>query len=234
MPLASNQLHTRIALSQQEMCIISQAISRDFSPRLFGSRMGSQAKRGFTPQELLQISQQISRDYAPSKVSHQSRLVLLAVSPRRLHAYWQVAKRLLTNALQRIEPPQPMMLRIYAQPDAQNQAESQTQAVSQTLNEPDWFDIAISADEGQRDVILPTTFSTNAPMHYSAVLGKTNSDQQFIPLTYSNPTVAPHPVEPMQRVGLANVMEQFIMFVPNQASSVPKTASSQGKDLTHD
>ena len=227
MPLASNHLQSRIPLSRQEMCMISHAISRDFSPRLFRSRREPQAQRRFTPQELLEISQQISREYAPSRVSHQSRLVLLAVSPRRLHAYWHVAKRLLHGALNRMEP-EPMTLRIYVQPDAQDSK------VLQDQNLQDWFDVPIDAEEGQLDVFLPEAFTVNTAMHFSAALGRTDKEQLFTPLSYSNTTEAPQLIPPSQRIDMSKVLAPFIMPAANIVSSVVKTASSQGKDLNHE
>jgi hypothetical protein len=228
MPKASNHLQSRIPLSRQEMCMISHAISRDFSPRLFRSRMHTQAQRLFTPQELLEISQQISREYAPSRVSHQSRLVLLAVSPRRLHAYWHVAKRLLNNALERIEAEEPMALRIFAEPDVP------VPDVSGGHTRQDWFDIAINVEEGQQDIFLPSTMTTHAPMHFSAALGKMDNNQRFTPLTFSNATEAPPINQPSQWIELSKTMAPFIMSDMNSVSSVVKTASSQGKDLKHE
>lgn len=207
--------------------MISHAISRDFSPRLFRSRLQPRAQRLFTPQELLEISQQISREYAPSRVSHQSRLVLLAVSPRRLHAYWHVAKRLLNGALNRIEP-EPTTLRIYAQPN--NVRESSD---SQDQNRYNWFDVPIHADLGQQDVLLPEAFMLNPAMHYSAALGQMDEEQLFTPFTCSNTTETPQRIPPSQRLEMSKAMVPFIMPATIVSSAV-KTASSQGKDLHHE
>ena len=206
--------------------MISHAISRDFSPRLFRSRLQPRIQWRFTPQELLEISQQISREYAPSRISHQSRLVLLAVSPRRLHAYWHVAKRLLNAALNRMEP-EPTTLRIYAQPDSQESEDSQDQ------NQCNWFDVPIHASLGQQDVVLPEAFTLNPAMHYSAALGQMDDQQLFTPFTCSNTATAPQLILPAQRIQMSKAMAPFIMPATTVFSAV-KTASSQGKDLNHE
>ncbi len=231
MPLTFNHLHDRITLTQQEMCMISQAISRDFSPRFFGSRVGRQSKQRFTPQELREISRLISRDYAPGKLGHQSRLVLLAVSPRRLHAYWHVAKRLLHDALQRIEPEQPMTLRIYTQADTRDPVAS---ASSNKAEPAEWFDITVSPEQEQQDVLLPESGAMTTPVHYSAALGTTDSHRHFTPWVSSNTAAIPQAIPPTRRVEPLNGAAELVMYELNQAPSVAKTASSRGKDLTHE
>lgn len=205
--------------------MISQRISRDFSPRLFSSRAGQRRSR-FSPQQLLEISQQISREYAPNKISHQSRLVLLAVSPRRLHAYWHVAKRLLTAALQKIEPPPAMTLRVYndaAVIDKNGQAGTQ----------PAWFDVEVNKADGQQDIWLPESLAVDKTAHhYRAVLGEVQTDQVFTPLVYSHATTKPYLDRPLMRNDLPEAMAQFIMTAEHPASSAGKTASGQGKTAT--
>ncbi|PPD32053.1 MAG: hypothetical protein CTY19_11860 [Methylomonas sp.] len=207
--------------------MISQRISRDFSPRLFTSRAGQHQKIRFSPQQLLEISQQISREYAPHKISHQSRLVLLAVSPRRLHAYWHVAKRLLTAALQKIETPPPLTLRIYTDADpASNLAE-------QTRSEPAWFDVEINKPDGQQDIWLPESIAVSKSANqYRAVLGELRTDQVFTPVAYSHAAAKSYGDRMWMRNDLPEAMAQFIIVAPNLASSAGKTASGQGKSAT--
>lgn len=225
MPFSSSNVRQRIALSRQEMCIISQGISRDFSPRLFSSRVGRRAKTRFTPRELLEISREISREYAPNKVSHQARLVVLAVSPRRLHVYWHIAKRLLTDALNRLEQVQPMTLRIYAD---SNPPQAPVGALAA---ESAWFDVSVSGADGQRDIWLPETLAKAADARYRAVLGVTAGGQAFTPRVYSNAALTPRAMQPERRAELPNAMVPFIMPASNTASSAGKTASGQGMNV---
>lgn len=229
MPFPSSNVRQRIVLSRQEMCIISQTISRDFSPRLFASRVGRQANNRFTPRELLEISRQISREYAPNKVSHQARLVLLAVSPRRLHVYWHLAKRLLTEVSNRLEQVQPMTLRIYAD------STPPPAPVGPAAAEPVWFDLSVSGSgsDGQQDVWLPEALVKTADVRYRAVLGETAGAREFMPQVYSNTALTPHTVQPDRRVQLPSAMVPFIMPALTTATSAGNTASGQGKNF-HD
>lgn len=116
MPLSLNK-RRHLSLSQQELCAISESIGRDYAPRF--SRHGRARSRSahFSSRELLDISQQISRDFAPMRQSDESQVVLMSVSPRRLHVYWQIAKQKLQQALQTTENPTPetFALRIYGE-----------------------------------------------------------------------------------------------------------------------
>ncbi|AEG01912.1 DUF4912 domain-containing protein [Methylomonas methanica] len=223
MPISSSNVRPRIVLSRQEMCIISQNISRDFSPRLFASRAGRQAKTRFTPCELLEISRQISREYAPNKVNHQARLVLLAVSPRRLHVYWHLAKRRLTEASNQSEAAPGLTLRIYA--DSKTlQAPTQQPAAEQA-----WFDVKVDSLDGQQDVWLPEPLVNASAIRYRAALGEIADEQRFTPRVYSNAAQTPLIIKPERREALPNAMVPFIMPALNTASSAGKTASGQGK-----
>ena len=207
--------------------MISQRISRDFSPRLFTRRTGQHQPSRFSPQELLEISQQISREYAPSKISHQSRLVLLAVSPRRLHAYWHVAKRLLTAALQKIEPPPAMTLRIYSDDVPASEVNEQAD------NQPAWFDVAVNKADGQQDIWLPESFAVDkVAHHYRAVMGELRTNQIFTPLVYSHAVAKSYLERPQALHSLPEAMAQFIMIDSPPASSAGKTASGQGKSAS--
>jgi len=222
MPLPPAKFRNRIQLSRQEMCGISQAISRDYSPRFFASRTAHAPKAHFSPQELLDISKQISREYAPNRSSRQSRLVLLAVSPTRLHAYWHISKRRLRRAMKRIGH-HPITLRVYTQPESDSE---ETVANGTSIT---WVDIAITESDGQQDIYLPEPSPTSTPFQFRAVLGETNDDQSFTPLIYSNTTTPTQSIQPQERYAQPNTITQFIMSI-HSASSPGKTASGQGKE----
>ncbi|MGY6276290.1 DUF4912 domain-containing protein [Methylomonas sp. MgM2] len=199
---------------------ISQAISRDFSPRFFASRATRSPTTQFSPQELLDISRQIIREYAPTRNSGQSRLVLLAISPRRLHAYWRISKRRLSTALNRIEQ-QPMTLRIYTQP------ETNAEEVVPGSTPASWLDVDITNDDGHQDIYLSEPVPDSTPFKFRAVIGENRGERTFIPLVYSN-TAAPCP-SPQARHQQSGPVIQLMMSV-NHASSTGKSASGQGKN----
>lgn len=229
MPFSSPK-PSRIVLSQQEISMISQAISRDFSPRFFGGRRGRGRQTRFSSQELREISRLIARDYAPALKDDKQRLVLLALSPRRLHVYWQIAKRRLPKvdqavglALESTTPPTELMLRIY--PPAADASPLADRAVS-----PPWLDIVVDDWQGHRDVLLPETLPESRgtePKSYQAVLGLAAPGADFKPLVFSNDVTTPRQPEPDSRHRFG--LDEFIIPVSIPSSTNGKTASGQGK-----
>lgn len=220
---------SRIILSQQEMRMISQAISRDFSPRFFGGRRGRGRQTKFSSQELREISRLIARDYAPGLNDGKQRLVLLALAPRRLHVYWQLAKRRLPKADdaagQNLEspPPSELMLRIY--PPA-----AESSALEDRASSPSWLDIAVNDWQGHQEVLLPEALPESGgeqPQPYQAVLGLATSGREFKPLVFSNQAAVPWRPERDSRHPLG--LEEFIIPLAVPSSSNRKTASGQGK-----
>lgn len=220
MPFLPSKLRKRISLSRQEMCDISRAISRDYSPLLFSSRAEKAAKIRLSPHELLNISRQISREFAPRRHDESSRLVLMAVSPTRLHVYWHIAKRRLTQTTSEEQPK--LTLRIYTESEDHSAKTTQNTAAS------NWFDIAISHDDGQRDIYLPTPINATRSFQFRATLGQSQEDHTFIPLLESNRVIVPQPTPVKAHQDLPAAISQFIIEV-SSASSVNLTASGQGK-----
>lgn len=215
--------------------MISQAISRDFSPRFFGDRRGRGRQTRFSSQELREISRLIARDYAPGLNDGKQRLVLLALAPRRLHVYWQLAKRRLTKAddvagqimesppLMPPTPPSELMLRIY--PPVVEQASLEEPAAN-----PPWLDIAVNDWQGHQDVLLPeilSEFGGDQPRPYQAVLGLAAPGRDFEPLVFSNDAAPIRQPERDSRRSLGR--GEFIIPVSIPSLSNGKTASGQGK-----
>ena len=232
----SPTLPRRISLSQQDMVAISQAISRDFSPRFVSRRRSRDRQSQFSPQELREISRQISRDFAPNPASDKSRLVLLPVTPRKLHVYWQIAKQRLLKAIGGgdtqpalpSEAPQ-LTLRIYPPADV----ETAVSGAETTEVESDWIEIPVTRWQGQIDVPLPDALvnrSNDSPSvrPYQAVLGQVGQDHSFQPLAYSNSIIPPTPVRPMHVGLLPPELLAFIMPLSTASSPTGKTASGQG------
>ncbi len=219
MPLPPSKLRNRIPLSRQEIYGISQAISRDYSPLLFTSRT-TKAKIRFSPQELLDISKQISREFAPSRHNMKPRLVLMAVSPKRLHVYWHVAKHRLTQT--KPEEQQELTLRIYTVSQASSEETLENAAT------PSWFDIEINNVDGQQDIYLPNAIAASRPFQFRAALGQTREHQTFITLIESNTAAVPQPIPLTSCEALPVAISQSIIPI-SSASSINHTVSGQGK-----
>ncbi|MDD2760277.1 MAG: DUF4912 domain-containing protein [Methylomonas sp.] len=223
MPLPPSKPRNRIKLSRQDMCGISQTISRDFSPRFFRSKASSKSNTQFSAQELLEISRQISREYAPPRSGESSKVVLLTVSPKRLHAYWHIAKPQSSQTPESIELQQAMTLRIYAE------HEEPTPEATPAHAPPNWIDIPIIDVDGHRDINLPAPKPSSPPPRYLAALGQIRGDLGFVPLAYSNTATPPLSPSSPSANQLVNILTRSIMPSSTPASSQGKSASGQGK-----
>lgn len=208
-------------LSPQDLLAISQAISREFAPRYAALKRGDPAIK-FCAQELLTISQEITREFAPRPAANQTRLVLLPVAPRRLHAYWHVADKPANVKKQPPDSVSHLTLRIFPQPEQSVQTLDNPQV-------PSWFDIVVDYPQGQQDVILPESGMSDAGA-YGAAIGETREeDQRFTPFAYSNIALNPQPRQNEDRLAVSGAMMQFIMPAVKLSSSTGKNASGQGK-----
>lgn len=225
MPHLPSNYRNRITLSRQDLRGIIQAINRDFAPRFFHSKTPRHEKSQFSPRELLAISQEINREYMPSPGNQPGKLVLMTISPRRLHAYWRPDKQPQKAGLSKNEQPAATALRIYAEPSAT--AEDSTP----TAPESNWFEVAVNHDNGHQDIYLPEPNPKSAAVHYRAVLGEIHGDHTFIPLSYSNSTAA-YDIGPASAVNqLANTTTPFIIpdFYRAPSDGTIASASGQGK-----
>lgn len=229
MPLPPQKSRNRIPLSRQDLCAISQIISRDFSPRVFCCRVNTNsATVFFSSHELLEIGRQISREYAPSLDARQSELVLLSISPKRLHAYWHLTpgREEEFEAQHLHRQTHSMTLRIYPQ------SVSAVQARPSEENDAllPWFDVAVSGQSGHQDIMVPESLQVAAqPLQFSAVLGDTLNGNEFVPYLYSDAAASPWQVPTDHGERLVNAIARFIMPELAAAPFAGKTASGQGK-----
>ncbi len=210
MPFSPTRSRPRAELSQQEMRTISQAIGREFAPRFFRRQLAPGSGCSFSSQELRDIGCEISREFAPNRLVRPPGLVLLALSPQRLHAYWQAPQPLSTAMPQSAEAAQePLTLRVF--PHAAATAENR-------LESP-WLDLVVARSGFHADIPLPDAWLRNAVSEFSAVLGETAADGAFKPLLVSNSATAPARYWD-SLTALPQVFSQFILPNLPAASSV--------------
>lgn len=168
------------SMSQQALCDISQLIARQYAPKLLSpSTLVANALR-LSSQALQDIRAEISRDYAPASTRQPERLVLMAVDPGQVHAYWQL------DAVPAIPTAAPLTLRIFAQ--------SAEPAASG--NDDLWYDAKIHGRIQQQTVTLPLNLSPRGALtQYHAELGHSNAAGKWQPLLSSN-ALAPTPISP--------------------------------------
>ncbi len=221
----------RIAMSSREMLAISLAISREFAPRFTKADSERSCPVTFSAQELLAISQEISREFGPRPIENRSSLVLLPIDPRRLHAYWHFADHNLNTASKPVSGEQKsvsneqktvveeqLILRVF----------KQSKPLDKTADwpeKPNWFDIPIDRVQRRQDIVLPNDTSTICST-YSAAIGVSHGEQDFIALAYSNTAAIPNPTVNPDNSG-PDVMAQFIMPHMNASSSLGKAVPHQ-------
>ncbi|MDD4915931.1 MAG: DUF4912 domain-containing protein [Methylococcales bacterium] len=201
MTLLQSAASIRIELSQPELCDISQAISRAFSP-CFMSRF---AELRFSAQELLAVSQEISRDFAPQRLAGGHSLVLLPVDPRHLHVYWRLAEP-------RREPDagQPLTLRLFPGP------ERPPALPPPARQENRYFDIVVKDDQHRLQVELP---AGGPGVRYQAALGRLDAGREFTAYAYSNPADMPFRQPPAETASLSAPIARFVL--PGMVGSSP-------------
>lgn len=218
--MAFLQSAPRIELSPQEMLVISRTISREFAPRFVRRDAVCSRPMTFSPQELLDISREISREFAPCPAENRSKLVLLPVDPRHLHAYWHLAE----NGVSPSKPSadERLTLRVFMQPEPP----LQTAQTGQIAEEPRWFDVAVDKARGRQEVTLPAEAATST---YRAALGLSREDGGFAALAYSNSADMPAPRPHPDDSGLSAAVSRFIMPSLNASSPTGKTSPNQEK-----
>lgn len=134
-------------------------------------------------QELLEVSQNISRYYAPKVSLNSQKLVLLAIDPTHLYAYWNLIENKPDTLSQGLSNDE-WVLRVY-NPQQNN---------SKKPNKEPIAEIKISALQSGREIKLPIPDKEKA---YSAIIGRVVEKNGFYPLLESNVT------QPLQGKGFS-------------------------------
>jgi len=159
-------------ISASEMIKISHKISRDFSPVEPIKVDTSNIKLTLPSQELLRVSQNINLYYAPKIVSVINKLTLLAVDPRHLYIYWNLANSQAKSLLQPMYN-NDVVLRIYSEPKQDKI----------NIKPKPFIEIPIHTFQSQRKISIPKTSKHTT---YSADIGNNSENNNFTSLVESN------------------------------------------------
>ncbi|PPD19269.1 MAG: hypothetical protein CTY23_12170 [Methylomonas sp.] len=136
--------------------MIACLIHRDFSPA-FASVHAANAGMALTRQELQDVAEHIRREFTPSRSSRPAQLVLLPVSPTRLHVYWHITAADVGADMRWI-------LRLYQQATSPTPAP----AIALPAAADEWLDLIVEKPLGQTDILLSGPAATG--MSYRATL----------------------------------------------------------------
>ncbi|MEI6068006.1 MAG: DUF4912 domain-containing protein [Methylococcaceae bacterium] len=219
MRFSNSKYNPDIRISAEEMLEISQEINRAFTP-IFPIEIAAPAcQHPLSSKEMLQISEEISLDFAPRASNNTQKLVLLAVDPDHLHAYWNLGEDP-SGSTQKTDPGHQLTLRIYSEPDN----------LADTLKKKPYFDVAVDGAQAKKNITLPQhTHQTT----YSATLGNRYQNDSQAPLASSNIThvppgkVMPHPAE----VSPTGDKSSPQSVIANQGTSFYKNNSASGQRI---
>lgn len=220
-------------LDQQEMRCISEAISRNYTPRFFRSRAPDPKQIQFSSQELREISRQIGREHGHLGDQRQSRLALLPVAPGHLHAYWQLAPQLSAasevTSTQTEEPEtKQLTLRIYR--------ESEPAPNPTPVNHDTHIvvDIPLPQHQGHQDIQLPLPDGDeNRQPSYQASLGWHYPDHPFQVIVDSASAAPGSPPRLPPQQADSPALQQSIMAHRRPETSMT-SRSGQGKEPEHE
>ena len=219
MKFSNSKYNPQSMLSTEEMLQISQEINLAFTP-IFSIEIAAPAcQYPLSSKEMLQISEEISLDFAPSASNNTQKLVLLAVDPDHLYAYWNLDDDP-SGSTQKTDPGHQLTLRIYSEPEN----------LADTLKKKPYFDVAVEGAQAQKNIVLPWHTHQTA---YSATLGNRYQHDSQAPLASSNIThvppgkVMPHPVKDSP-TGVKSTLQPV---ETSQGTSFYKNNSASGQGI---
>jgi hypothetical protein len=154
------------------MLIISDEISRHYSPIAPIKTPKNTSKTDLSAQELLEVSDNISLYYAPKTTTDITDLTVLAIDPRHIYVYWNIAEDNARPLLQSMNSDE-LMLRIYSQPE-HNKLHAQSTPL---------LEIPVHNIQFQKKIKVPKASEQTV---YFAYIGKCPSKNTFISLVKSN------------------------------------------------
>lgn len=159
-------------ISAKEMFKISHEISNDFCPAAPVKNDKTSAKDKLSAKELLKVSQNIGLYFAPKILPDISKLTLLAIDPRHLYVYWNLAENQPNSLLQSMHKDK-LVLRIY----------SQLKNDKKATNSKPFIEIPIQNIRHQKTINVPLAHKQTL---YSACIGNPSPTDSFTSLVKSN------------------------------------------------
>ena len=153
----------------EEMLIISDKISRHYSPIAPIKISKNTADTDLSAQQLLEVSDNISLYYTPKTTSDITDLTVLAIDPRHLYVYWNLAEDNARSLLQIMNSDE-LLLRIYSQSE-----QDKLHSGSNPL-----FEIPVHNVQFQKKIKVPIASEQTV---YSAYIGKSPSKNTFISIS---------------------------------------------------
>jgi hypothetical protein len=171
MTIATSEISASKSISATELFVISQEISRKFSPVVSVKSSDLARRIALTPKELKEISEEISRKYKPIIKSITSNVVVLPIDPENLYVSWNLGQTETTSTAK--DKPKDIVLRVYPKPEEFPSIPT-TEA---------WFDVDLDQTKKRQKVPVPPGQHGGS---YTAAIGLRDEDNQLTAFATSN------------------------------------------------
>jgi hypothetical protein len=217
MTISTSEISTSKSLSAADLFVISQEISRKFSPVASVKSSDLARRMALTPKELKEISEEISRKYKPIIKSITSNVVVMPIDPENLFVSWNLGQTEATSTLN--DKPKDIVLRVYPK----------LEEFPSTSTAKAWFDVDLDQTKKRQKVPVPTGQHGSS---YTAAIGLRDEDNQLTTLAISNAIYAPHGNSTLHTSGenkmpFTNISQAFSSN-QERLQNINKSASGQG------
>ncbi len=217
MTISTSDVSASKSLSAKELFVISQEISRKFSPVVSVKSSGHARRIALTPKELRDISEEITRKYVPTLKSKTSNVVVLPIDPENLYVSWNLGQAETTSTVK--DESKDVVLRVYPKPEELSGA-STTEA---------WFDVDLDQTKTRQKVSVPLGYHASA---YTAAIGLRDQDNQLTTLAASKVIHMSHGHSPQYTTGEnktpSTPVSQASSPSQDRLQNTHKNASGQG------
>ncbi len=215
MTISTSEISASKSISATELFVISQKISKKFSPVVSVKSSGLARSIALTPKELKEISEEISRKYKPIIKSITSNVVVVPIDPENLYVSWNLGQTETTSTLN--DKPKDIVLRVY--PKLEESPSTSTAEV--------WFDVDLDQTKTRQKVRVP------AGQHaswYTAAIGLRDEDNQLTTLATSNAIRSPQGNSSPHSPSEQNTLSSNILQASSdrdRLQTISKSASGQ-------
>ena len=195
--------------------MISQEISRKFSPVVSVKSSGLARRIALTPKELRDISEEITRKYVPTLKSKTSNVVVLPIDPENLYVFWNLGQAETTPGL--VDNTKDIVLRIYPKPE-----EFPSTSIAEA-----WVDVDLDQTKTRQKVPFP---KGQQACSYTAAIGLRDEDNRLTTLATSKAVHTPRGITAMHTASENKTLStNCAQFSSNQdrLQNINKSASGQ-------
>jgi hypothetical protein len=215
MTISTSEISASKSISATELFVISQEISRKFSPVVSAKSSDLARRIALTPKELKEISEEISRKYKPIIKTITSKVIVMPIDPQNLYVSWNLGQTETTSTVK--DKPKDIVLRVYPKPEE----------FPSTPTTEAWFDVDLDQTKKRQKVPVP---SGQHGSSYTAAIGLRDEDNQLTTFATSNAIHSPRGNSPPHITSEKNTLSSNIPQVScnqDRLQNINKSGSGQ-------